>query len=252
LNSVKGGTGTERSPLEKLARARTVVLQRHVEQLQVWFGSAQRQFPVTVYGIYPTERSLVLSAPVGADGGLVAVMRDQTMGCRWSSPIAVYTFRATVLELAFRPHPVLHAGQINSVQRFTRRQLPRVATALPATLHAGQVTEAALLTDLSAAGAQVALAKGMVLQSGQSVQLGLRLRLMDRDRILRLDCTVVTDRGEPDPEHPLVHFYGVSFAAPDETTELVLLGYTQQLMLQQGDQLGRLLQAGAAEVARRE
>lgn len=242
MNSGSGGTTIERSPLERLARARALLLHRALE----------RQFPVTVYGVYPTERSLVLSAPVGADGGLIAVMRDQPMGCRWSSPVAVYTFRAMVSELAFRPHPVLHAGQINSVQRFTRRKLPRVATALPATLHADQSTEPALLTDLSVAGAQVALARGRTLQAGQRIQIGLRLRLLEQDRILRLDCTVVADRGEPDPDHPLVHFFGVRFVEPDEITTLVLLGYVQQLQMQQGDQLGRLLQAGATESAPRD
>jgi hypothetical protein len=57
----------------------------------------------------------------------------------------------------------------------------------------------------------------------------------------------MSDRGETDPEHPLVHFYGIRFAELDEMTSLVLLGYVQQLMLQQGDQLGRLLQSAASE-----
>lgn len=249
---MKGSTTIERSPLERLARARALQLQRHVEQLQIWFGSAQRQFPVTVFGIYPTERSLVLSAPVGADGSLVAVMRDQAMGCRWSGPVAVYTFKAMVTELAHRPHPVLFAGQLNSVVRFTRRQLPRVGTALPATLHAGGGTDPVLLTDLSVAGAQVALASGRTLQPGQELQIGLRLHLLDRDHTLRLDCTVVSDRGEPDPEHPLVHFYGVHFERVDELASLVLLGFVQQRMLQQSDQLGRLLQANAVEATARD
>jgi c-di-GMP-binding flagellar brake protein YcgR len=117
----------------------------------------------------------------------------------------------------------------------------------PATLHDGQVTEPAMLTDLSVAGAQVAVPAGMVLKAGQQVQIGLRLRLLERDHTLRLDCTIMTDRGEPDPEHPLVNFLGVRFAELDEVTSLVLLGYVQHLMLQQGDQLGRLLQSAAAE-----
>jgi c-di-GMP-binding flagellar brake protein YcgR len=246
---VKGDTASERSPLEKLARSRSQLLRRHGQQIQIWFGSAQRQFAVSVYGIYPAEGSLVLSAPVGADGGLVAVQRDQPIGCRWSSPLAVYTFRAMISELSFRPHAVLHAGQVNSVVRFTRRKLPRVPAAHPATLHAGQVSEPAMLVDLSVAGAQVAVTTGMVLKEGQQVQVGLRLRLLERDRILRLDCTVVADRGEPDPEHPLVHFYGLRFAEQDEVTALVLLGYVQQLMLQQNDSLGRLLQSAATETA---
>jgi c-di-GMP-binding flagellar brake protein YcgR len=249
---MKGALAPERSPLEKLARARALQVQRHSNQLQIWFGSAQRQYPVTVFGVYPADRALIVSAPTGADGGLLAVMRDQTMGCRWSSPVAVYTFRAMVSELVYRPQPVLHAGQINSVVRFTRRQLPRVATALPATLHAAELTEPALLTDLSVAGAQVALAGDRRLEAGQQVQLGVRLRLMERDRTLKLDCTVVADRGETDPEHPLVHFYGVHFEEPDELTSLVLLGCVQHLMLQQADQLGRLLQANAVEAAARD
>lgn len=128
-----GTTSSERSPLERLARSRSVQLQRHSEQLQIRIGSAQRPFSVTVYGIYPLERSLVVSAPVGADGGLIAVMREQTLACRWSSPVAVYSFRAMVTELAHRPHPVLFVGEVNSIQRFTRRRLPRVGTVLPAT-----------------------------------------------------------------------------------------------------------------------
>lgn len=88
----------------------------------------------------------------------------------------------------------------------------------------------------------------MALKAGEPVQVGLRLRLLDRDRILRLDCEVVADQGEPDPAHPLVHFYGVRFVEPDDLAALTLLGYVQNQMLQQADQLGRLLQAGAVEV----
>jgi c-di-GMP-binding flagellar brake protein YcgR len=244
---LKGDTSSERSPLEKLARSRALLLRRHGQQLQIWFGSGQRQFLVSVYGIYPAERSLVLSAPIGPDGSLVAIQRDQPIGCRWSGSLNVYTFRAMISDLSFRPHAVLHAGQINTVVRFTRRKLPRVLMAHPATLHDGQVTEPAMLTDLSVAGAQVAVPAGMVLKAGQQVQIGLRLRLLERDHTLRLDCTIMTDRGEPDPEHPLVNFLGVRFAELDEVTSLVLLGYVQHLMLQQGDQLGRLLQSAAAE-----
>jgi len=246
------GVTAERSPLERLARSRTLQLQRQVEQLQIWFGSAQRRFPVSVYGIYPMERSLVLSAPVGPDGGLVAVMRDQSMGCRWSGPVAVYTFRAMVTELGHRPHPVLFAGQISNVVRFTRRRLPRVEIALPATLHAGEAADPVLLTDLSMAGARMALGSGRALQAGQQAQIGLRLHLMGRDHTLRLDCTVVSDRGAPDPEHPLVDFYGVHFEHLDEIASLVLLGFVQQRLLQQSDQLGGLLQADAVEAAARD
>ena len=39
---MRGGTATERSPLEKLARARALQLQRHTEQVQIWFASSQR------------------------------------------------------------------------------------------------------------------------------------------------------------------------------------------------------------------
>ena len=57
---------------------------------------------------------------------------------------------------------------------------------------------------------------------------------------------------EPDPEHPLVHFYGVHFERVDELASLVLLGFVQQRMLQQSDQLGRLLQTTAVEATARD
>lgn len=246
MRSDSGRTATERSALERYASARRLQLQRSGQTLTIWFSDAQRRFQVNLYGVFESARSLLLSAPVGPDTQLIAVMRDQPLNCRWTSPLAVYSFKGVVTELGFKPVPLLHVGQLHALQRHSQRRLPRAPLALPATISAGQ-TLPVLVTDLSTAGAQIALPVDTTLAVGQKIELALRLRLMDTERTVRLGCEVVSDRGPTDRDNPLIQLLGLSFMDPDETSALILHGYVQQLMLEHADRIGTMLDREATE-----
>jgi hypothetical protein len=236
----------EGSALERFANSFRKGIKNRRGQLRVSLADGKRHYFVDVLGVNPADRSLLLTAPTTADKSLVAVMRNQALSCRWANSIAVYGFRGLITNLGFDPAPVVHLGHLHKIQRHTQRQLPRVVTALPATLAAAR-THAVLVTDLSVGGAQIGISSDLQVQVGDPVELGLRLRLLKRDFVIKLKCTIAMMRGAADPAHPSIHSYGLVFAAPDDPTLLTLHGYVQQMLLEQADQLSQMLLPDSTE-----
>jgi hypothetical protein len=237
----------EASALERFARTYAEIARRWRPRLRITTADGRRHYMVDVLGLNPVDRSVLLSAPITADGSLVAVLRNQALACRWTNPLAVYAFRGLITNLAFDPQPVVFLGQLHAVRRFAQRKLPRAITAMTASLATPKL-HAALITDLSVGGALVGVGSELRLTVGDKVELGLRPRLMERDFVLKLPCLVASDRSNLDPQHPAIHFYGLVFVDPDETSQLVLHGCVQQLLLEQADQLGQLLRQDSVEV----
>ncbi len=135
---------------------------------------------------------------------------------------------------------MLYLGDLHAIQSHALRGLPRARLALPASLRTPSPV-AALVTDLSVGGAQIAMANGPPLAAGSTVELSLRQTLFHREFVLTLNCRVVTDQGALERDHPAIHFYGLVFDAPTESQQLILHGIVQEHLAHEADRLGQLL-----------
>ncbi|MFT3905431.1 MAG: PilZ domain-containing protein [Steroidobacteraceae bacterium] len=107
----------------------------------------------------------------------------------------------------------------------------------------------ALVVDLSVGGAQLGVGGDLGLALGARAELAIRPRMMERDFVLALPCQITAVLGAQDPEHPQIHFYGLSFDALGEHEQLVLHAYVQERMAAETDLLSQTLLLEAEEVS---
>jgi hypothetical protein len=81
----------------------------------------------------------------------------------------------------------------------------------------------------------------LALEPGHTAELALRPKLLGRDFVLNLKCSIVASKGAIDREHPNIHFYGLNFLGLSELEELVLHGCVQERLAQEPDLLSQLL-----------
>lgn len=236
----------QRSPMERFARSCADQLRRRRAEMQVQPIGSERKFTVEMFGLLSTGRMIAVSAPANPDRSLVAVMPGGLLRCRWLNPSTVFQFDAAIKKLVFEPVPMLHLGDLHAIQSRELRGLPRARAALPASLRVPSPV-AALVTDLSVSGAQIAMAAGPDLAAGHTVELSLRHSLFHREFVLTLSCRVAADQGALDPEHPSIHFYGLVFEGPGESQQLILHGIVQEHLAREADRLGQLLLSVATE-----
>ncbi len=236
----------QRTPMERFAKAHTEGLLRARTELQIQPAGSATRYTVELIGVDATSRMAIVSAPRGADRSLMAVHQGQIVVCRWMSPSTAFRFEAAISRLVFDPMPVLYLGEMHGIQYRQLRELPRVRTAIAASLRT-PVPMAAMLTDLSVSGARVGVSNVIALDVGQDAELVLRVRLFQQDFTLTLACHIASDQGETDPDHPDIHFYGLGFAHLRGEEQLALHGIVQQQLATEGDRLGRLLQVEATQ-----
>lgn len=235
-----------RSPMEVFVRAYAEVGRRTRLELQVFPGESEQKFTVAVLGVMRAQRLLMVAAPRTRDGSLIAVGKGLGMTCQWLNATTAFRFRALITNLAFEPAPIVYLGQPSGVRRRTLRGDPRAVAALTAAVRSPAV-HAALVTDLSISGARIGLASQGALKAGQRVELALRPKLFGRDYTLDLACTVAGDLGAADPDHPLIHFYGLHFESPSDHALLVLHACVQERLAQETDLLSQLLMQESSE-----
>jgi hypothetical protein len=234
-----------RSPMELLSRAYGELARRSRGELQVSPVGTELRFSVAVLGVMGSQRLLMVAAPRTRDNSLIAVTKGKSLTCQWLSTTTIWRFTAVIANLAFEPAPIVYLGQVSTVHHRTLRGVPRALAALPAALRLPGV-HAALVTDISTSGARVGVAGDPGLQVGQSLTLALRLRMLGRDFVLDLPCTVTAKLGQVDPDHPLVSFFGLQFGALESQDELALHAYVQERLVQEADLLSQLLASEAA------
>jgi hypothetical protein len=233
-----------RSPMELLVRAYADMGRRTRAELQLSPGGSEQRFSVAVLGVMRSQRLLMVAAPRTRDNSLIAVTKGNGVTCQWMNATTAWRFHAVIANLAFEPAPILYLGQVSHVRRRTLRAVPRALAALAGAVRTPAL-HAALVTDLSASGARVALGGDPALQAGQQVELALRPRMFGRDFVLDLPATVASCAGNADPEHPLISFFGLQFGELDEQAQLVLHAYVQERLAQESDLLSQLLAAEA-------
>jgi hypothetical protein len=234
------GTTIMRSPMELLSRSYADMGRRTRGELQVTPVGTELRFNVAVLGVMRSQRLLMVAAPRTRDNSLIAVTKGKSLACQWMNTTTLWRFTAVIANLAFEPAPLVYLGQLGGVQHRTLRGVPRALAALPAALRLPGV-HAALVTDISTTGARVGLAGEPGIQVGQVLTLALRLRMLGRDFVLDLPCSVTATLGQVDPEHPLINFFGLQFGALASQDELALHAYVQERLVQEADLLSQLL-----------
>lgn len=239
------------SALEAFARDYGGAYERSRLKLLITPGESDKRFPVAVLGVLDQRRYLVVSAPTTPEGSLIAVFKGLTLTCRWFNASTAFLFQATITKVAFEPEPLLYLKLSKRTSRREVRTLPRALVNLPAALKLPAVATA-LLVDLSVTGARVAVMRDTELHTGQTLELSIKPRILDRDFMLTIACTVATAREAGPPDHPDVTFYGLKFEALPDQDLLVVQAYVQECLMREMDSLAHVLLAAEDLVELRE
>jgi hypothetical protein len=171
---------------------------------------------------------------------LLAIVKGQSVTCRWFNATTAFRFRATILKLAFEPIPLAYLGLPEKVERTIVRQEPRALANLHAVVRVPDSVEA-LVVDLSVGGARIAVAGELDVEKGQTLELVMRPRMLSRDYMVLLDCTVTAVLGRTEAQHPQVCFYGLSFKKVTDSDLLILHAYVQSCLAVESDWLSQAL-----------
>jgi hypothetical protein len=226
--------------LEEFANAYGDAAERSRYGLIITPGDAKTSYPVAALGVVRDKRYLIVTAPQTEDHGLLAIVKGQSVTCRWFNASTAFRFRATILKLAFEPIPLVYLGLPEQVERTIVRQLPRALANLHAIVQTPEAVEA-LIVDLSVGGARIAVAGELDVVKGQKVELVMRPRMLERDYMVLLDCTVTTVLGRTEAQHPDVCFYSVSFQNVTDSDLLILHAYVQSCLAVESDWLSQAL-----------
>lgn len=226
--------------LEKFAREYGDASERTRYGLRVSVNEGERSFAVTALGAVRERRYLIVTAPETEQHELIAVTKGQTLVCRWFNASTAYRFRATIVKIAFEPIPLLYLELPARVEHTAVRHLPRALANVRALVRAAWPAEA-VVVDLSLGGVRIAVADPVPLDKGSAADLLMWPRLLERDYLLRLNCTVTGVLGQTDRKHPDISFYGLSFNAIEERDELVLHAYVQSCLATEFDWLTQTL-----------
>lgn len=240
-------TPTEPSPssgrnqaLEAFAREYGGAQERSRVTILVTPGESDKTFPVAVYGLVPSSRFMILGAPATADGSLIAVMKGQTLSCRWVNASSAFLFDALITKILFDPVPLLFTRLDDRVRRRSVRNLPRALANMPAAIRLPGVATA-LVVDLSVGGARIAVLQEVKLEVGQELELSLKPKVLERDHLLKLRCQVMGGREKGPAAHPGVVFYGLKFVDVPEHDLLIIHSYVQASLVDETDQLANML-----------
>ncbi len=226
--------------LDRFAREYGDASERQRYGLLVSIGDAEKAYLVQALGLARERRSLIVTAPENDSRELIAVMKGQTLTCRWFNATTAFRFRVTIAKLAFEPLPLLYLDLPEHVEHSEVRQLPRALANVRALLRAPFPTEA-IVVDLSLGGARVGVVDQLPLEKGGTAELLMWPKMLGRDFLLRLDCTVSGVLGRTERKHPEIFFYGLSFNEVAEREQLALHAYVQTCLATEFDWLTRAL-----------
>ena len=236
-----------RFALENLARDYADIGARSRMGLLISPGDSKVNYTVAVIGVIREKRQLVLRAPVNDDGSLIAVMKGQSLSCRWINATTAFQFRALIVRILFEPVPLVHIELPPVVERRTLRGVPRALSNLRALVQAPAEIEA-VLVDISTGGARLAVFEDVELSKGQAIQLLARPHMLHRDFQISLHCHVTGVVTPLDPKHPRIKFYGVTFEHLSDNELLILHSYVQECLSMETDALSQVLLLNSKEV----
>lgn len=227
--------------LNKFARDYGDAAARSRYGLSIGSADGSKVYSVTALGVARDRRCLIVTAPENESRQLISVVRGQTLMCRWFNATTAFRFRATITKIAFEPLPLLYLELPELVEHTEVRQLPRALANVRAVLKAAPFPTEAVIVDLSVGGAKVAVTDDLKIDKGSPATLIMWPRILERDFLLRLTCTVTGVLGRTERDHPDIFFYGLSFEDVGERELLALHAYVQGCLAHEFDWLTRVL-----------
>jgi Flagellar protein YcgR/PilZ domain len=235
-----------RSTLEGLIRDYADFGARSRMGLVISPGDSKVSYTVSVVGVISAKRQLILNAPVNEDGSLIAVMKGQSLSCKWINASTMFQFRVLISRILFDPVPLLHVDLPSQVERRTLRGVPRALCHLRAIIQTPEEQEAAIV-DISTGGARIAVHEQTRLSVDQNVVLLARPILLNREFQISLYCRVTGPVTPLDPKHPQIRFYGINFDHLSDNELLILHAYVQECLLLETDGLSQALLLNSKE-----
>jgi c-di-GMP-binding flagellar brake protein YcgR len=238
---------SHRSALDALMREYADIGARSRTGLLLTPGEGKENYTVSAVGVIRAKGILVVTAPLTAEGALVAVMNGQVLTCRWFGATTAFRFKVKIVRMVFDPVPLLHVELPPVVERRTVRGVPRALSTLRAAIKTPSDVEVAIV-DISISGARIAVATDVSLPQGKEIVLHARPRMMSRQFEITVRARVVVDFGYSDPRHPDVQFFGVEFGEMSDQTLLTLHAYVQECLAFETDTLAQMLMLVSTEV----
>ena len=237
-----------RPVLDTLVRDYADIGARSRMGLALTLGEGRQPITVGVVGVIREKRQLVLRAPTNLDGSLIAVMKGQSLACKWINATTAFQFRALIVRILFEPVPLIYIELPPLAERHTLRGVPRALTNLRALVKTPEDIEA-VIVDVSTGGARVAVHDDVELSKGQQVAMLARPRMLHREFQLSLHCQVTGPVVPADPKHPHVRFYGLTFGELSDNELLILHSFVQECLTLESDTLSQMLLLHSREVA---
>jgi c-di-GMP-binding flagellar brake protein YcgR len=226
--------------LDRFAREYGDARERSRYGLRISIGDSGKFYSVTALGSVRDQGYLIVTAPENENRELIAVLKGQTLTCRWFNATTAFRFRATIAKVGFEPIPLLYLELPERIERSEVRQLPRALANIRARVRAAWQAEA-VVVDLSLGGARIAVADDLQVQKGSSIELLMWPRVLDQDYLLRLPCTVTGVLGNCERKYPDIHFYGLHFNEVGDQDLLVLHAHVQSCLATEFDWLTQAL-----------
>jgi hypothetical protein len=191
-------------------------------------------------------QSILVTAPVHADGSLVPVLAGQVLVCRTFQLTSAFRFTAVAQKAAFEPFPHLLLQLKKEVEHRQIRGAPRARVAVRAELETNEKLQC-VLCDLSTGGARIAMdIANFALEKGKKAKLHATVEVLKSKFVLELPVTVLNSMGPTDSRHPNCTFYGVKFDALGEREGLILHGYVGEHLLEEFHSLWQMLMAASS------
>jgi hypothetical protein len=231
---------SRKSALEIFARDIGNTRQRSRAGITASSGEGRPSYPITVLGVIPGKRYLIVSAPTTADGSLIAVNKNMNLSCRWMNSSSAFKFEAVIVKLSFEPVPLLYLKLADRISIRAVRNMPRALASFPAVVRTPRIVTG-LLMDLSVAGARMAADRTQSLHMGEDIELSFKPRILERDFLLTIYCKVAGVSENSAVDHPDIVFYGLQFNELPEHVLLVLQCCVQQCLVEENDALAHVL-----------
>ena len=196
-------------------------------QLQFVDHPERGRFLVKVYG-YNEGQSLIVSAPVNANGSLLLLKEGTQFVVRSLSGKQVLAFQAEVMRCCMVPYPYIHLRVQRAPERMDVRNAHRVDVEMIGSIKGIRVVDGiesetvavtAVIRDISTSGCLLKLPQPLE-EDISTLSVSLRFDVADHNRTLQLQAEICSHR-EIDGETQ-EHLYGVKFVDIEDDKRLVL------------------------------